>query len=354
MILTPHNLPRSSRHRAGAIDRLLGGRSQFTLGGLGCNCCGGGSGCSVTICVKNCSGAAISGVTVSISSTPPVNGTTGGGGCVALDVTTAGTYAISFSASGYVPFNTSVAFSCNNTFNFVLVATGSPTATFNVTGCCNLALPGATLTIDGGTYTTDASGNVVLGIAAAGSYPWTVSKARFSNATGTLVVSTACGTGTGGGAALTEATGYHCGCNTSTPDAVARPDPLPTTLHLTDSVYGTTTLTYSGGAGGWVGTLSVTSIPVLCCPALPVTITYTLSGDCSGGPTVCIFTIAYTTRTSPADGCPGAGTAAGFNSPQTETDGIPYSATATVAGNHVCTVGHQLLYNSTTTITITE
>jgi hypothetical protein len=136
--------------------------------------------------------------------------------------------------------------------------------TGHVTGCGGLSLAGCTVEAhDGttggtllGTTTTDASGNYSLtGLdGTVGNAIVVVFKKspRFTQATTTLAYHATDGTSTtwscgktssGVNKALTAASGYQC--------LSACADPVSETLYLTDSMYGATTIAWTGG--GWGG-----------------------------------------------------------------------------------------------------
>jgi hypothetical protein len=233
----------------------------------GCCCGGGGCTCPATICVTDCSGMPINGATVTVSTLAPC-GTTGSGCCqVCLDALGgAGTYPVMIAATGYTTSTTNVALTCSGTATIQLRTTAQgPSFCITVNGCCT-TLAGATVTIAGVTSTTTSSGLVCWAGTVAGTYTWSVSKARFVTQTGMFTISSCSGGTQTQNVDLAAASGYVCagtgnpyGCCVGLPSASqpALNDPIPTTLFLTDSIAGAITLTYSGGA--WTGTTTYTS-----------------------------------------------------------------------------------------------
>jgi Carboxypeptidase regulatory-like domain len=117
--------------------------TQFDIGGCGCAC-------DVTICVyDNIGGAPISGASVGVKSgaTLIASGTTGGSGCVVLNILAAGTYNILVTASGYNGATYSgVALTCGETFNSYITPNGYACCGIYPEDCC---LPQSDLTLNG-------------------------------------------------------------------------------------------------------------------------------------------------------------------------------------------------------------
>lgn len=250
---------------------------------LGCGCCA----CNFKVQVNNVCGGVVSGasVTVTQGGTTVASGTTDGSGGFTASLAH-GSYTVAVSATGFcTPSNQNTTQVCpaGTTTTFTI---DPNTCLFTITGCCSLALQGATVAVTGGgTGTTNSSGQVTLSIpCSAGFISVSVSKSRFVTQTFSIT-DTSCSIGK----TLLPASGYHCfvGCA----------DPIPDTLHGTDSVAGAFTLTYqtSGPAiNCWQGSLSYNypgcsgGAPCNCgtgscdhCNAETTTITYKLCGNCA-------------------------------------------------------------------------
>ena len=247
---------------------------------------GGGSVCLLKCCVASCSGAAIVGAVVKVLDS-------GGGtlatcttditGCCTLDVSTMGTYQLTATASGFLDYSHKITVTtCPQTFNIAMQPTGTSTSTvtFTVFGCCSQLLPNAMVTIDGQSGLTDSSGQVSFTITDVGTFPYNVTKSRFSPGSGEITVSSVCGSldpGNNITLTLSPASGFTCA---PLGNNATLADPTTTTLNLTDSQYGAAVVTFDG-INSWTGTNTVsTSIGGGgLCPAGPVsvTITYTVS-----------------------------------------------------------------------------
>jgi hypothetical protein len=254
----------------------------------GCCCSGGACTCPTQICIEACGGTTpINGATITVATLAPQ--TTGVSGCdtFCLDpLGGAGSQQVTVSATGYYTYSNSVSLACNATETIKLLPiTGNPSILFQINGCCALVLPGATVTIGGNNYTSDSAGQVKVGITDAGTYPWSVSKTRFVTQTGSVTI----GACAAGGATVTvnmaPTTGYECGPGGSSGGTIplSLADPVPTTLFLTDSVWGSATLTYSSITHNWSGSITITS-PALCgcISQTGVVISYNLA-QCQGG-----------------------------------------------------------------------
>jgi hypothetical protein len=147
--------------------------------------------------------------------------------------------------------------------------------TFTIGGCGGFVLQNATVSIwtDNtkvtllATGTTDASGKVTLNIGTAGTYYKEISASRFVTLSSTQAFTCSSNLSF---TLSTIVSGYHC-ANCAYP--------IKDTLTYTDSILGSTTLTYTSGL--WKGTL-VYSFPgatvCLCaCPAKTVTISISLN-----------------------------------------------------------------------------
>lgn len=267
-----------------------------TKGGLGlgsCGCCSPECDCVARICVVGCGGGGIQGAIITVlDGSGSVLGrctTTQDNNCCSPCIGAAGSYTVEVTAPGYDDYSASLSLSCGGTTTITLTPTGTtpPCIGWWVYGCCNLdggqtyPLAGATITVAGGpTLTTDANGFASwCGPAAAGSYPFTVSASRYADFTGTISDAGCSYQGNTFYVNLQPASGYYCGPGTAPANNRFPSYPVPATLHLTDSRYGSTTLAYDPSVPGWVGTLSA-DFPGGCgCPASPFEITYFL-GAC--------------------------------------------------------------------------
>jgi hypothetical protein len=233
---------------------------------------GGGSGASATATMKVAAVAVADGGS-GYTSAPAVTFPGGGGSGAAatatirhqacVPLTAAGGYLYSGSKAGYATSTGSAVLSaCSGTPALQLTPSR---AAFTVTaiGCHGLGLPGATITISGGTggpWTfgpTDASG-VATGpspaIASGVSYTVTASHPRYSDTPSSTLTLANCGSSV----ALSFATpgsSYACGKDTCA-------YPYARTLTLSDPSFGAITLTWaaSGAHGvGWYGTTTASS-----------------------------------------------------------------------------------------------
>lgn len=235
--------------------------------------------CCVRFVAVSCDGStAVVGATVNVytdstKATLVVSGVTDSQGRVILNsLGSAGTYYYEVLVGGNVLGSGTQAFTCGQS----KTVTAGCKQTFAVRGCNSAALQGATVTVwtDSGkttqlaTGTTDAGGNVTLywNATCATSVYVEVSCPRFVTYTNTGAYTCAATTTV----SLSAASGYHCaGCSAI---------PLADTLHLTDSVYGSTTLSYS--AGNWVSGTTSWSFPGdVCCSAASFGMIYTLTGS---------------------------------------------------------------------------
>jgi hypothetical protein len=202
-----------------------------------CTACGPGA-CLLCVHVASCGGTPTSGATVVVKqgATTIGSGVTDASGNYCCDITATGpgTYNAAVSLTGNTGSNKDVVVTtCPGTTSAGLTVspTGNGRVTGNVKGCQSNPLPGATVTINGGTYTTDSSGNWAAAVPS-GTYPFTVTfPPRFNAGSGTATV-TSC-TNSNQSTTLTPATGYQClptygACGTT-------PFPLKTTLQFTDT-----------------------------------------------------------------------------------------------------------------------
>lgn len=328
----------------------------------GCHCCACGS---IAVTVRLCSdNSLVSGATVTVKDGGGAtvgSGTTSGTGVVSVDIPAAGTYEVVVVKSGQPTVTLLVAADCGT--RDLVVHLGRTLV--GVVGGCNIGfgfLPGAAVTAVLGDVSystvTGSSGAFSLAIAEPGVYTVTVSKARFVARVFTPTVSASpflCSTHYNGGvtAQLLPASGYRC--FTPDPDNVAGGgynciDPIPETLHLTDSVYGAVTLTYTAvGTPGWAGTRSV-SYGGGCggCGAATVTATYLFrqSGGYPG-------TLSISYPASPFGGCPGGAGTASLSAFATAHTCPPAFSMTFGYGGFAGGAG-QPLYCSAVTFTLTE
>ena len=283
------------------------------LGGIGSPCCCAPSecACNTGVCVQDCHGAAILGATVTVASLPSAPTVTGGCAGFCLDsLGGAGSYSVSVTKTGYTSYSGSKSFTCDGTAFVTLLQPGQGTKIeFDVTGCCPVAgsgsgvaapLPGATVTIDGQSYTTDATGKVIVTIGKAGTYSWSASKDRFTTQTGSITVTACVALSPVITVTMVPAAGYHCAPQLSTRTAVNLVDPVPDTLHATDSRYGPVTLIYDVPTASWLGTLTVTMPSSCFCTPRAVKITYTMNSCPVGNG----FTHTAIVITDHSIGCP--------------------------------------------------
>lgn len=213
--------------------------------------------CSATLHVTArdaCSNALLSGV--ALTATGPgttVTGTTNGSGVADLVVNAAGSWSVQGVKSGYTTGSVGATAACGSTTNvsLPLTVTGQVTSRTIHVVSCTVNLPGATvdLILSGvtvATGTTNASGLVTFSGLAAGTYTARAAKARLVTTTSAPFAVTCSTTTPTILIGPSPATGYAC----LVPGGCA--DPAPTTLYLTDPVFGgPITLTYNGSA--WVG-----------------------------------------------------------------------------------------------------
>jgi hypothetical protein len=339
----------------------LGGLGGVGLTGMDPGCCCGSPPpctCLTTICVIGCGGGALAGAIVTVGTLAPV--TAGATGCadVCLDALGgAGGYQVKVVQSRYVTYSNTRTLACNGTITVNLTPIGTWTAKFAVTGCCGQPLPGATVTVGGDTYTTDSSGIAIIGITDAGTYPWSVGKSRFVTQTGSFTITLCQTTGSSISLTLLPATGFHCALGGSPLPLLA--DPVPDVLHLTDSVYGTCTMTYSATPSpGWYGTISATVAGQCTCLAEATVISYSA--------TQCLGTFGYQAPVKnfgavkcpclPTDPAVSGSTGSVPTQVTTLSPTIPFNMSC-ATGIQPCTIGTagaEYLHPGGATITITE
>ncbi|MGZ3299315.1 MAG: carboxypeptidase-like regulatory domain-containing protein [Isosphaeraceae bacterium] len=269
--------------------------NTWDIGACGC----GPPACQICVSATTCQGSLIGGATITLtqSGTTIGTGTTAsvtGGYC--FTGLAAGSYNVAVTKTGYTGSNQNVTLSCPGTQNVVLwlTTTSAPTVSFTVTGCGGQNLPGATVTIGGGTYTTNSSGvagPIALGN---GTYPVSISKSpRWQTLTPSNVVVSGCVASGGGTFALTPASGYVC-CLPASGGSICA-DPIATTLLFTGPA-GNALLTYQaspgctyGGCGFASGATMITGSP---CDVSSGSAGFGVNWDPSGG--VGAFGFSYT------------------------------------------------------------
>lgn len=343
--------------------------------------------CTATLCVTACpTGAPLGGSTVTVNGTGYT--TSAQGGCVLFPIAANTAYPVQVTAAGYQTWSGSLSFTCGETLTIPLQpTTAQATISIPVQGCCAVMAPGCTVNLsDGQITTTDSTGTASFWVGKSGTYTFTVAKSRWATYTGTVTVQVDCTTAQASPAvvALTPASGYVCGAGcpgTKPADKLA--DPVPTTLHLTDSVYGACTLTWNG-SNAWVGTTTTSTDPTQhgtpagTCPQSPFTITYSLSscgaltvtfpvrdcGQCIGGGFQDNF---YQAPGDSGTACPASGQVLSLSSSTGGMDGTQQPSTCALNSASVpldMTISQPILtggtftliyaQNSTTTWHITE
>jgi len=315
-----------------------------------------------------------------------------------MSIDASGMHEIIVTATGYNTFDAKKNISCGDTLNIELVPSSyNPAIQFNIKGCCDGALgltaylPGAAISLlppSGYEFdcTTNSTGQCNFFVAEAGTYSYMISKSRFQTITGTVTITNCLNTTTTINYTMDPASGYVCGEDSCSGGVEAIiPDPIPTTLNLTDSVYGPTTLTWDPVNLWWLGTIVTTSMALCNCPAgLTFTLTYTLyrchgtpsgrplgitwlsgSEECGGFFTGTDLCPTDSTVTLPS-GCKiiqnSSGdiifTCGGVSFPMTVSTTIPYDFSGTIPAPAACVANAtnqlQTVYPSGATITITE
>lgn len=332
----------------------------------GCKCCGPCA--TLTVSVQACGGI-YQGATVTV--TGPNNFgascTTGANGSCSFQVPN-GTNTVSVSATGFcTPASQQITIQCptSGSLSFSLRASSF---TITVSGACNQALAGATVTLSGGgSCTTGSNGQCTLTIPCSGGpFTITASKARFVSSSITITAadlnSGVCSTGL----TLTPAAGYLAWNLCA--------DPISTTLHGTSAAMGAFTLTYNATSGNYTGTLTF-NFPGCspgCAAAAGVSVTISLTPSCNNttGSTSCgvptnALCVVYSCVNNTTNTCPGA-SSSGFTCGDFHTNNGPYSYGAPTSSscpptfqlNYSASVatntGTQLTCNYSDTITITE
>ncbi|MHB1559310.1 MAG: carboxypeptidase regulatory-like domain-containing protein [Isosphaeraceae bacterium] len=322
----------------GQVTLTIPGGGDYTVTANGSSCsnysapmalaCGGSYPiaccCTAIICVTDCpSGTELIGATVTIKSGSTTLGScitadNGGNACCGIDIGTAGSYEVTVSATGYQTYTGTLSLTCNGTTTIALQPSTAPaTIAFTVYGCCvSGVLAGATVTLsDGQSGVTDSTGQVSFWEGLPGTYTYSVTASRFATYTGSVTI-VACSTTTANiSVTMTPASGYACG--PLDPNNDPRPEPISTTLYLTDSVYGACTLTFDTVNNCWFGTITGANYAAGCsCPASTFNIGYTLypCGDAK----VLAISVSLCTYGQCLDGgwypssneCPGTGTTA--------------------------------------------
>jgi Carboxypeptidase regulatory-like domain len=132
-------------------------------------------------------------------------------------------------------------------------------------GATALPLAGALVSVSRagspvGSATTDAAGLACVDVPAAGSYSFTVSKARFSPKTQLVFVDCPRTNVTVDMHGNADTTNYKC--------TLLCADPLPNTLHLTSGTHGAFTLTWSGSAWQVIANVNYPGCPAQSCGAV--------------------------------------------------------------------------------------
>ncbi|MDO8847544.1 MAG: carboxypeptidase regulatory-like domain-containing protein [Coriobacteriia bacterium] len=146
--------------------------------------------------VKNSSGAAISGATVSIAGK---TATTSSTGVYTVSDVTAGTYTMTVSAAGYTSWSGSVTITVGGTLAQNVTLSAVPVTTGAIGGTvknpAGAAISGATVSVAGKTATTSSTGVYSVTGITAGTYTMTVSATGYTSWTGQVSI-TAGGTAT--------------------------------------------------------------------------------------------------------------------------------------------------------------
>lgn len=328
-------------------------------------CCG--DVCRICATVTDCFSTPISGATVTVKQAGSTVGTctTDAAGKCCVDVPASGSYNVAASKAGYVGQNVDVSVSCPETKNVALTMRTTGTAhRFFASGCGSLGLPGVTLTIGGGSYTTDASGFAYYSLPP-GTYSWTATPptgfdAKSGSQSHTCLQSL-------WGQPFTVSSGYVCTCGGCV---------LPmqkTSVTLTDSIIGTVTLNWDATAGAFKGTKTGYSFPGYCgCPPNTTDIEYTFTPGtagcslgvryyaCAGNP---LITTGYCPGTLPYGSCGMLGPSITFTAPSVSCpSGFSWQASFTDkcvcnGGFTDCTNGYQnirLWGNAIPTFTVTQ
>lgn len=336
----------------------------------GCGCCEGGCG-SIRTTVRLCSdGSAVAGATITVFDSAGATvgtGTTDAGGMTTVTIPAAGNYKVRVVKTGQTTVTVDVAATC--TMNAILVELGRVLRVTAI-GCgasgAGRQVVGATVTASrlGTNYLgiTDASGVADIALPANGTYAVTIAEALGRLAySGSVVVS--CGVGVIPLAAtMLPTAGYHC---ISWTTAACRPYPIADTLHLTDPLYGPTTLTWNNTTSRWEGSITVTipaCPPSPCATAVGVVLYYFLA------PTSSLYTIdggtnrwALTTtiRVNGGTGCPDPTNTGPLTGIQTWVSAVtcPPSAFAATMSDSIAragTAGNMYCTIPFASITITE
>lgn len=260
--------------------------------------------------VRQCpSDALVSGAVVTVKDSGGAtvgSGTTDATGIVTVTIPAAATYTIVVAKTGQNTVTATQAATC--TTNNVAIKLGIA-ASYTVRTCAVGAI-GITVTLthatSGRVFTgvTNSSGAVTVAVGESGNYNYSIPAFRHTTRTGSANLPPGFCTTSGGTQDLDPATGYHClflttGCMVP-PAGLTNSEcfyPIADTLFLTDSAYGTTTLTWSSsaggvGIGGWSGTKAVSTPACAPDPASSTTLTYLLrqaSFPTSGSPNLRIF-----------------------------------------------------------------
>jgi hypothetical protein len=284
MIILPDYSPVHPRHRARGLARLLAGRNQFLLGGIGCGCCNSQPtcACETTICAVSCAtGAPISGASITVGSLAAV--TTGPSGCATVCLDSLGGasgYPVKIAATGFSTYSNTKSLTCGGTTTISLLPPNTSSICLTVLGCCG-PLSGATVVIGGISTTTDSTGMVCTAISDPGPVQWSVSASLFQTQTGTVTVTKCQTTAAEISVQLVPESGFVCVppntcCGSVAGDTQAFNYPLPTTMPLTDTAAGSCSMVFNGSV--WTGSITFTMPAFQGLPAQEVTMTYTFPG----------------------------------------------------------------------------
>lgn len=313
---------------------------------------------SIDVTVRDCSNVVISGAVVTVKDSLGAtvgSGTTGAPGTVSVSITAAGTYTVVVAKTGQATATVSVTATC--TANAVTVQLGR-VFSVRVFTQCSLNLPGLTVTatLGGVSYSgiTNGIGQVLIPVQANGTYTITITGQHARFAAYSASVSMPSCTQVIHNPVLPAATGYAVFCGLAVGEVSGQQCliPVPTTLNLTDSVYGACALTFNSLSGTWDGTKSVSYAGCASpsCPAKTVDVTYSLAQNTFGG-TGQNLQISY----KQVSLCPdpaGASTVAGLASIGTKSCPMAFSLSLTI--NAGTNAKARLYCGTAATFTITE
>jgi hypothetical protein len=259
-------------------------------------CCGPlPDSCPTKICVKGCDNSIVVGATVNIydaatCTTLISTCTTDATGCCTVQITRATSpadYCVTVTGTGWFAYKKVLTLACNGTTNIKLLGAGTNGSIwFKVIGCCGQPQINAVIHVGGVDLVTDSGGNAKAGFTEGGTYHWTIAKNRYAGQSGDVSILTCGNTTALVNIVLLPSAGFACapgGCG-QTPAPPGFPEPVSTTLHLTDSRWGVTDLFFNSVTGNWEGTLTVHyshGFPVLPgCIDTVFSFQYTSNGAC--------------------------------------------------------------------------